>query len=67
MGLSSTAFEFVLRVFDKRDKMYTFEPKAEETPVLPGRETSPVSSSVAEEKSTGKQIIQNHCLHKVGS
>lgn len=40
MGLSSAAVEFMLRVFDKRDdNLYTFVPKAEQTPVLPGRET----------------------------
>lgn len=62
MELSSTAFEFVLGVFDKRDDdlSYTFVPKAEQTPVLPHRETFSPISSVAEERSTGKQTIQNH-------
>lgn len=70
MGLSSTAFEVVLGLIGKRDnnKSYTFVPKAGQTPVLPDRETyPPISFSVAKGKNTGKQIIQNHWLHKVGS
>lgn len=62
MGLSSTAFEVVLGLFGKREdnKSYTFVPEAEQTPVLPGRETyPPISFSIAKERSTGKQIIQN--------
>lgn len=60
LGLFSAACEVVLGLSDKRedDQSYNSVPKAEQPAVLLGREAYPVSSCIAKETSTGKQVIK---------
>lgn len=60
LGPFSAVFEVVLGLSDKREdnQSYSFVPKAEQPPVVPGREADPASPCMAEEASTGEQIIK---------
>lgn len=67
LGPFSAVYEIVLELSDKRedDQSYSFVSKAEQAPVVLGREADPASPCTAKEASTGEQIIKWRWLSKV--